>query len=808
MTDRPRVPIPFGGGLDRESGILVVDRTSYADLRNWHVAAGKMELRRGLERIAALTGTHVVAIHPVRARALGVALAYDFASGQVRLYVTDADGGSPDDKGVVAEVDPGSLPPRFLLADVNDRVFIAHDEPSLVKRYPTVIYNVATEALEDFASPFFATAFRGVQRHLNYLVAWGYGTSSDPDRPETLRISMPGQPKIFNPQHYFLVGQQGEAILKCDAVGKVLGIKKLTDSYQLIGYNRANFDVIPLDPNFGQMSSRLSVSVSGVNYFWSEAGPRRTGGGESEDLALPLNLGGPSPDALAAAGDTETAFALYDADKREVAFVFGQWAYVLHLMDESNLRWSYRQYGVALFAGGTLYESVVGSAVTPPAATVTLVAFVSSESGAMTWSWTVSGTTDPGDQIEWWVREKVGPVANTWTRHFVELVAGRSAATTEVTGLFAGEPSDWAVRMARSGVPGPLYASSNPLDWPAAARHIADPLAVTELPDPIVTRTVFYNGTASDTLKIIYQAFDGWYTHISHHVEVSDGAGGWTVAAVTGDIEPTVTANPVDAFAGLTRDVRIRRVTTDGLVGPSGWTVIPAFVFVDDLDPLFTALGTGDVYLADRDLVASPGTNFAAWNGTDTNRNAAVTLSGPAPPEAPQVNAGPPRLTFDGMNDVLGDYLWSIFDGGSLFLVLRSTEAAGARRCVFEQGGGHKPALSYDAAGKLEFNNGGITRSADRHNQWIIVAYTQANGTAAGRGYDGGTPLGDDATADSVVTHPTTMALFHRDNNSEFFKGDVFAFVATPLHLDNTQVAAVYTALKDLATAAGIAVVN
>jgi hypothetical protein len=817
---RQTAPIPFGGGLDRDSGIMVVDKSAFSDIRNWHLRYGKMVLRGGNGNTGATfgTATDICGIWPIRARAKGAVVTYDFAAvgNGLKLWIVNADGTAPVDTAAPFFFIGGQSVPRIIMTDVYGRLFIAHDEPDISKRMSTVVYNLNTGAFEGIGGLDGSPIFRGVTRYLSYLIGWGYGTNADPDRPETLRISLPGQPTVFDPQHYFLVGQQGEPVLACDKAGQVLALKKLSETFQLVGYDRATFGVQPLDGAFGQIAQRLSVSVGNVNYFWSESGPRRTAGGESEDLAIPLNLLGPAPDPLASGFDTDDAFAYYDHDQREVVFSFGQWQYVLHLSDPSSPRWGYNQLGVKVGCAGTFYELAVSTLAAPPAIATTLVAHTASTDGSQTWSVSISGTPDPTDAVEWWVREKVGTFANVWVKKFTELVASRSSWFTTISGLWCGEPSDWAIRPSRLGVPGSAYVSADPTLWPAATRHVADPAAFTTLPTPINTEANYIDNGTDQTLEIVSSPFTGEGTHIRYEAQVSDGVGGWdpSLTILSFDIERFTC--DVSAYVGLTRDVRYRRKTLDGLVGPTAWVTIAGVVFTDPLAALITAVNgaPGDIYgiyIAGRGMELDAG-KLNTWHGRDnTGMNAPNIFAGAV---EPPYTAGPPRISFNGTTEELGDItiadnpdLAPADQGMTVVFCIKCTEAGAVRRPMIEQFAGLKPALWFDASGDEEVDYGDAPGSgADRRGDWVILGFTGDTSTGTVHGYDGSTDLGADTGPGAPIGFCIMNLL--RGTGGAHFKGDLYAIIVTRSVLTATDLGNIYTELSAVALVDGITVTN
>lgn len=367
MTDRPRITIPFGGGIDRESGILGTDARSMAELFNVHMHNQRIEVRRGVGRAAEFdAGLLLLNVHPVRSRSMAAYLLYDEFVFTLHLWQSAADGSGATEVAVIpaAEVTGRS---KYVLADIYDKLFIAHDEPDILLRQPTRYWDFATETMNTIKVPEITGAlakFRGVASHLAYMLGWGWGLGGAEDRPETLRISLPGEPTKFDPNHYFLVGLRGEPINGGGAIGREWAIKKTSHGHKLIGSNRANFDVLPVEDHVGLDRHDLGVSVNGVYYFWSTDGPRRESGGQSEDISAGLRLlDDPPPGFMATT--TTLGFAAYDPTRKEVLFVFERWAYVFHL-DTNPERWSYREYGVSFSCGAVLYESTTGALVVAP----------------------------------------------------------------------------------------------------------------------------------------------------------------------------------------------------------------------------------------------------------------------------------------------------------------------------------------------------------------------------------------------------------------------------------------------------------
>ncbi|KKL57496.1 hypothetical protein LCGC14_2234810, partial [marine sediment metagenome] len=146
--------------------------------------------------------------------------------------------------------------------------------------------------------------FRGVTRHLNYVIGWGFGTATEQSRPEIVRVSLPGQPTVWSPDHFIIAGVRDDPVLLCESLGTIpspLAVFKETETYQIFGYDRRTFGIRRIDDIYGIAAARLAVTVNGICYFWSLEGPRATDGSNpSRDLAWPLDLDAPAPATLVA----------------------------------------------------------------------------------------------------------------------------------------------------------------------------------------------------------------------------------------------------------------------------------------------------------------------------------------------------------------------------------------------------------------------------------------------------------------------------------------------------------------------------
>src|SRR5690606_37633411 len=339
---RQRIAIPFGGGLDRYTGPAVVDRTAQEDVRNVHLVDGWAHVRRGAAEVAELPGD-VVAGEQLRTEDVLILVVYDPGTREVSVYRTAANGaGTATLIGKWFDLhESADEPPRVFMAEVAGKMFMAHDEPVFSRRAPTVYYDRFAGTLSPLEADWAhdgGIRFRGVTEHLGvYLAGWGYG-DADEARPDLVRMSLPGEPTEFLEKYREPIGQPGEAVIRCVSTPRTLICFTSAQIWEHFGGDRSTFGARPIDVNYGLAASRLAIEIDGTVYLWSRPGPRRTAGGLSEDLSLPLNLRGPSPADLVAAGLVANGFATYYPDEEEVWFVFGRRVYAFSLRTE---RWRY-----------------------------------------------------------------------------------------------------------------------------------------------------------------------------------------------------------------------------------------------------------------------------------------------------------------------------------------------------------------------------------------------------------------------------------------------------------------------------------
>lgn len=398
MAERRRVPIPFGQGLDRETGQMVVQAGSMELLQNVFMRNGKYQVRKGTEEKLNFVDangddhTHILAGHMLLGERTGVVVAYQGGAGaaqegDVDIYLIDSSATTQRRLGNwfnTNDLDLPLEPPTVHIATSYGRAFFAHDELAFFKRAATFVYDpyespglgpirgdfddrTAIWERIDAGDVDEATLnnlkFRGVASHRNYLFGWGYGTESE-DRAEIVRVSLPGQPTKFDPEDYFKIGSQRDPTIACISLGDDLIAFKETETYRIFGHSRKTFGHELIDERFGCLGPRLAVSVAGSGFFWSTEGPRLTQGGPSQELAIPLELDGPEPSALATMiEEPGLGWANYIPEERVVVFAFNRRLYVLSVRDRP-WTWSYWKLGFDQQCGFQLYDTGIGGAAT------------------------------------------------------------------------------------------------------------------------------------------------------------------------------------------------------------------------------------------------------------------------------------------------------------------------------------------------------------------------------------------------------------------------------------------------------------
>jgi len=480
MAERPRIPLSFGGGMDRATGVFDVGPENFLDLRNVYLYRNRMEARKGLAAVntfvddAAAVVDDVVLISPMRSEQMGVVIGYQDGDRELHVYRVDGDGTGTDRIGAWGTL-PASAhePPRVLATESYRKLFFAHDEVVFSRRLSTYYYDpfvgsplVQLTADLDGAgdAPVY---FRGVARHLNYVIGWGFGTATEQNRPEIVRVSMPAAPTSWDAEHYFIAGIRDDPVLDCQSMGATpspLAVFKQSETYTIFGFDRRTFGIRRIDDIYGLAASRLAITVNGVCYFWSLEGPRATSGNSpSKDLAWPLDLDAPAPATLVAEGALEDGFVEYLPGRRVILFVFGKRVYALSIWNPADPKWSYGELGYEVFCGGRLSSGGTGQSV-PPTAAPSAVSGTGKggTTDTLTVDWT-NNSIDGDEYVEVWLK----PTGGSWARHASVLATG-ATQNTDVASLGIGVTHEISLRYRR----GPYYSpnssdSSDPSAWPA-----------------------------------------------------------------------------------------------------------------------------------------------------------------------------------------------------------------------------------------------------------------------------------------------------------------------------------------------------
>jgi len=487
LNDRRIIRLPFGEGLQRSDGVMVVAPNSFDDLREVYQFNGKAQVRKGLSQVEVLVDDVAVdldmtlALSPLRAESAALGIGFDNATKEIWANRLAIDGTNATNLGLFGTLAVTATwdPPIIILADTDGRCLITHDEPNLNSRLVTKYYDpIAAPALQTLQADLDGNGdadvyFRGVVRHLSYIFGWGYGnaTPGSQDRADVVRVSTAGNPTLFRDDAFFEVGQRQEPVMVCRPAGDFLVVFKETESYQIFGYSPDTFGIKPADTLYGCVSSRLAVSVGGVVFFWSTQGPRYTQGGQSQDIAVPLDIGGPDPATLAAEADVQNAFAEYDPVTRVVVFVWGQRVYALSIRDPSKPRWSYYEIGETLQCGAQFFttQSSAGGGGQPADGPVfdaiTPVPTIGDTNLGIDWDNT--GATG-GEVIEIWKR--VSP-AGPWGKHTEVVTTLVDPQLHPLTGLIPDTDYDLAIRYRRGGLYNPGATNTgDPTTWPVAAQ--------------------------------------------------------------------------------------------------------------------------------------------------------------------------------------------------------------------------------------------------------------------------------------------------------------------------------------------------
>jgi hypothetical protein len=558
----PILKIPFGLGLDRETGVMTTSPSSMEDLRNVFLHEDKILMRRGfLERLTLTDGsgnpmTHTLAGQALRQRREAIVVGYNDVLGEVHVFAVDQsaltqthlgewtsgrydDGVTPPYGNEIFPLAVGSPPPKISMTEVGGRVFMAHDIADVALRArtvfvstqthgdplsapddtifflpdesaqyvfpeeddytanPTPLYDLVTDFANSDGLPDEPIHFRGVTRHLDYLVGWGWGSYDGvtglADRVEYVRFSKPAEPTVFTQMDYALVGDRGDPVVSCMPVGPSRGGSLLcfkeTETYHIIGSSPATFGTFLLDQLHGMSASRAAVNVSGAVFFWSHEGPRFfDGSGPSQSLDIPLELIFPEPSSLIPEGPLDDAFAAYLPTYRVVLWVFGQRVYALTIRVGGNWKWSYWELGFPARSAWYMPPTGFGLLSAPTGFPSSPVASSIDDTTAdITWD---NNAQTGNETVEIWIKPDSGP----WALNRSVAVNLAATQVAGVTGLSAGEGQTVAVRYRRCPFYTAGYGGIDPLTWPASSRST---FSTTLTSVPTISSTLWSRTSAS-----------------------------------------------------------------------------------------------------------------------------------------------------------------------------------------------------------------------------------------------------------------------------------------------------------------------
>ena len=481
--ERQRLAIELGAGLSRTGAPLAVRPGRARDLRNVYAMVDELRVRRGIDFGTIYTDetgaslSHILAIQPLRLLFVTVVVGYRQTTGKVYVYRANSTGGLPEriphENGnpYWFALAANTAPPSIIAADTYGKLFLAHDDPYVASREATVYYDHETARIKvlnaDLGSGSSSPVkFRGVVRHLDYLLGWGFGHATE-DRPELVRASLPGDPLSWDPEDYWIVGQRGDSVLRVAPAGNTAVAFKAHELYQLSGHDRASFAIRPLDQLVGLLGSHLVATVHDTLFFWSRQGPYVTNGASAAvPLGFELDLQGFEPSDLVTLSEDQP-FGAYIPTRKAVAFFFGRRVYTLCLEAEQR-EWTYLELAERAWCASVLYDETVAAPIGYP----TLLA-VGAGSTAGEYSLTVAfnHTSARGNEwVELWLRLRTVDHSATWQLYKTAIVNPAAAPQTVVlTGLNPATEYQVAARYAAANQYTTGYSGATPNDWSSAA---------------------------------------------------------------------------------------------------------------------------------------------------------------------------------------------------------------------------------------------------------------------------------------------------------------------------------------------------
>jgi hypothetical protein len=428
------------------------------------------------------TLSHTIGGAELRAERVGLIVAYAEAVKRVYIYRTDPTVATAELVGEWPQDSPfgwGTTPPSVFLASVGGRMFFAHDTPLTVRRAPTMVYDTVggagLEVLEEDldGSGDWPVRFRGVVGHRGYLFGWGFNAAREEeheDRPELVRVSRPGEPREFERNSYFVVGDRRDPVTRCIPAGAEQGSRLLvfkeTKHHVITGHDKASFGVFELDELHGLLAPHLAVGVNGLVHFFAPEGPRVSDGqNPSVDTSLDLDLRGFEPTDWVAKGEDADAFATYLPIERVVGFVFGQRMYPLTVRIDGAWQWG----GIWTLPFEPRTAFTIAEGPLPQTAPTGHPRCAGTAPGGTFADVTTTNVGQDGNEfLEAWVQPfPAGPWALSKT---VPVTTGLFNQTLRLDGLTPGLDYEVALRYRRGPFYTEGYEDADPSNWPSISR--------------------------------------------------------------------------------------------------------------------------------------------------------------------------------------------------------------------------------------------------------------------------------------------------------------------------------------------------
>lgn len=500
---RQRIPLAIGRGVDRATGLVAVHPGAPIDARNVYARDAKMAFSPGLAQSGYPPldwGTDVVCLFGMQSTLDLLEVVYDRVTGELRLFRVDTINNVlqpiavPTD-GIWGTLTPGVDFPVVVADEADGKAFFAHAEPIIGNRLPTIVY---TPDIDPTLVGSFAVLqadldgagdadvyFSFVKAYNSYMGGSGFGSASEPDRGDVLRLSLPGQPTIFEQENFALCGVKGDPILALDittgalsAIGgaqSVLVAGKGSQLHRLIGSSFDDFEFEVLDAEHGVVSARAFVNTGDTLFCWSNDGPRLVTPTASDAVGQPLELISPLPQDFAPLGPSRTMFGFFDKKRYCLEYYFPNIedasvpvpGFCLSLWNPKDPRWTFRERFQPIICAGRLLTAATGAQPDPPDGYASDLIIVDDGIAAdaryrtVLVSWTNNLQTGT-ETVQIFAKIDGG----AWSRVMAVPVGGAAQSASWATALPVGD-YDVAIRYVNVSTPGSGYAGNDPDAWTA-----------------------------------------------------------------------------------------------------------------------------------------------------------------------------------------------------------------------------------------------------------------------------------------------------------------------------------------------------